>query len=833
MNDGGSSPGEGELGMHPVAASGNEARVTLESGARRPRRGMDADAKRKPGALAEAAGGESDDDETPIRSLLKMKRPRFSKKFAPSTPEATTMGDSRAEEATLVEIDDTLASMRKKLKNPKRVRASISGSGDSREKESTFVDKAGDMQGSLEHQGKKSSPVSTKRNAEQAIAGPLDDVRHSSDDGLEDSISAFFKKAHRASARKSGPKRKRQAEETVGSVNRIKETANAILASPKSAPCGETACPTAEDTIPVAKEASKKLAPKKRGRKSHDRSDVEPKELNCTEAERTADDETLRESNVPLGRRRGGRRAVNNHSSVPTRMKGNSQKLSSSVSIEGSGGTMVSGADTIGWSSEENVEVSLPETLNSVCSLNKKDKSATLQKNRSQTTQRGHVHDVDLKQTSIGTMSKGVPSAPVQETSCSSIMQMLVEETQSLNGLKHCSHGKFCNPLSATAELSEYPVSRKTEEIQDFEPNVETEESLQEVSHGNPLTSAVIAQPSEDLPREPSGASFHGKAEDGSIHVKRTLGGSLTSSDYFYESSGYLVGKDADVLLNNNHLNGSTVEVKEEIVMQDDSASKLEFDMSGKRCPLSTSDTIKSAGLNGSQPFVHADCTSIVVRNSQLAEVSCGETAVADIMDKPFEGHICLLPHAANNDELPVTHDICNQFPRQVSEAHEQSGNSSGSPPSVLVHDNLTVVEANSTGSQAVTPIPEEFPADDVAVLPKTDLCSIEKQKVPPRATRKAKRHKYGDMAYEGDADWEVLMHGVQSPFGNTSLADDEQFTRGTYKFDSAVNVDPHDGGLAAVAAGLKAHAVGPIEKIKFKDVLKCKGGLQDYLACR
>ncbi|GER57057.1 lysine-specific histone demethylase [Striga asiatica] len=40
------------------------------------------------------------------------------------------------------------------------------------------------------------------------------------------------------------------------------------------------------------------------------------------------------------------------------------------------------------------------------------------------------------------------------------------------------------------------------------------------------------------------------------------------------------------------------------------------------------------------------------------------------------------------------------------------------------------------------------------------------------------------------------------------------------------------NGKAAAVAAGLKARAAGPLEKIKFKEVLKRKGGLQEYLEC-
>ena len=41
------------------------------------------------------------------------------------------------------------------------------------------------------------------------------------------------------------------------------------------------------------------------------------------------------------------------------------------------------------------------------------------------------------------------------------------------------------------------------------------------------------------------------------------------------------------------------------------------------------------------------------------------------------------------------------------------------------------------------------------------------------------------------------------------------------------------NGGVAAVCAGLMAEAVSPIEKLKFKDLLKRKGGLRDYLECR
>ncbi|KAJ6928268.1 LOW QUALITY PROTEIN: hypothetical protein NC652_012375 [Populus alba x Populus x berolinensis] len=53
-------------------------------------------------------------------------------------------------------------------------------------------------------------------------------------------------------------------------------------------------------------------------------------------------------------------------------------------------------------------------------------------------------------------------------------------------------------------------------------------------------------------------------------------------------------------------------------------------------------------------------------------------------------------------------------------------------------------------------------------------------------------------------------------------------------KSDSSSNsAEAENCGIAAVSAGLKARVAGPVEKIKFKEVLKRKGGLQEYLECR
>ncbi|KAL8524035.1 hypothetical protein ACS0TY_013846 [Phlomoides rotata] len=98
---------------------------------------------------------------------------------------------------------------------------------------------------------------------------------------------------------------------------------------------------------------------------------------------------------------------------------------------------------------------------------------------------------------------------------------------------------------------------------------------------------------------------------------------------------------------------------------------------------------------------------------------------------------------------------------------------------------------------------------------------------VGQRAVRNAKKQRHEDMAYEGDIDWEVLMHSREI-FENQIV--DKTRERLT---PSSTAVDAENRKVAAVAAGLKARAVGPLEKIKFKEVLKRKGGLQEYLECR
>ncbi|KAF7087160.1 hypothetical protein CFC21_090370 [Triticum aestivum] len=98
------------------------------------------------------------------------------------------------------------------------------------------------------------------------------------------------------------------------------------------------------------------------------------------------------------------------------------------------------------------------------------------------------------------------------------------------------------------------------------------------------------------------------------------------------------------------------------------------------------------------------------------------------------------------------------------------------------------------------------------------------------RLARNTRKRKHGDMAYEGDDDWETLMH-EQGLFSNPSAGFADQSVKPKDKIKALEVLE--NRGVAAVSAGLMAEAVSPMEKIKFKDVLKRKGGLKDYLECR
>lgn len=102
------------------------------------------------------------------------------------------------------------------------------------------------------------------------------------------------------------------------------------------------------------------------------------------------------------------------------------------------------------------------------------------------------------------------------------------------------------------------------------------------------------------------------------------------------------------------------------------------------------------------------------------------------------------------------------------------------------------------------------------------------------RVMRIPKKRRHGDMAYEGDVDWDLLIN-EQGFLDSHRVSDYDRSLRTRDRIDSSLSILLEDEtcGAAAVSAGLKVRAACLLEKIKFKDVMKRRGGLQEYLECR
>ncbi|XP_060199780.1 lysine-specific histone demethylase 1 homolog 3 [Lycium barbarum] len=143
--------------------------------------------------------------------------------------------------------------------------------------------------------------------------------------------------------------------------------------------------------------------------------------------------------------------------------------------------------------------------------------------------------------------------------------------------------------------------------------------------------------------------------------------------------------------------------------------------------------------------------------------------------------------------------------------------------------------EADASSSPSVAP---EYDHYDESVAEETEskLAAEGKEQrlfSGQRAPRKAKKRRHGDMAYEGDVDWDILVRGQGYLLGH-QVGDGRHSSKTREKLESALIVmDIENGGVAAVSVGLKAREVGPVERIKFKEVLKRRGGLLEYLECR
>lgn len=90
-------------------------------------------------------------------------------------------------------------------------------------------------------------------------------------------------------------------------------------------------------------------------------------------------------------------------------------------------------------------------------------------------------------------------------------------------------------------------------------------------------------------------------------------------------------------------------------------------------------------------------------------------------------------------------------------------------------------------------------------------------------------------MAYEGDMEWDVIMGVSEPPSDWNWHPEKDRLSRARGKGGLALSSHGQifPGEAAAVAAGLRARTLSAAERICFKDALKRRGGLQEYLECR
>lgn len=247
-----------------------------------------------------------------------------------------------------------------------------------------------------------------------------------------------------------------------------------------------------------------------------------------------------------------------------------------------------------------------------------------------------------------------------------------------------------------------------------------------------------------------------------------------------------------------------------------------QIDSSGKVCEKDTNKLPVAIPNNhftsGSQD---AQLQNGLMSSVPLNDVPCC-TSESDFVEKFHEPMKREAAVTCDNDR--IQHDMGISGPDPLCANQDNGGDA---PLEIDVNEG-----ANGMSSPSITPDENDAYQEDVGCFPESNnQCN---SVLNDRAVRRAKKRKDGDMAYEGDVDWEVVMH-EQGSLDSYHPVDTDLGAQSKERFDfsSKVDLDFQGGGAAAVSVGLKACAAGLVEKIKFKEVLKRKGGLQEYLECR
>ncbi|KAJ0085775.1 hypothetical protein Patl1_09258 [Pistacia atlantica] len=334
---------------------------------------------------------------------------------------------------------------------------------------------------------------------------------------------------------------------------------------------------------------------------------------------------------------------------------------------------------------------------------------------------------------------------------------------------------------------------------------------------------------------------YEGECNRGFSHALRQHSrnaSAIDNSSSDHEVSSSLIGKEVSVACVNDELGNKSCKTKSKEIQK--SASGKMLQVSSKSLSQNCSGTVKSdqyaEGFQQIPPLLSdPSLNSLKVSKTFSDPNTCNEEAgFASTFSKEETAVV------SNGRLSPTTEMFCGHresgftFQKCSSGFHQDQPSDASKGTCVPGHDPLSIgEEANRDSPSSMTPDENGSSPEDAVSMPDSENKG-NKLSAVQRAARIAKKRRHGDMAYEGDADWENLIT-EQGFLESHQVVDYDRSLRGRDKFYSSSNTltDAENGGTAVVSAGLKARAAGPIEKIKFKEVLKRRGGLQEYLECR
>uniref|UniRef100_A0A2C9U0I4 SWIRM domain-containing protein n=1 Tax=Manihot esculenta TaxID=3983 RepID=A0A2C9U0I4_MANES len=751
-------------------------------------------------------GLDSDDDE-PIGSLFKLKRHRNPKKVK-AVPDKVEAREEKlvAEDDDSGGMDDTLASFRKRLKGPKKDIRSVSVrplednadkgcSGDdllglvvnkgvtepkNKEKmKKTKIDSKRERTGSdAEAYGTETFGSRVEDQKDEGYL-PSEGSSHSLDEKLEDSLSTIFHKMQSGSIQKSYmnscSKQKSKVQNVEGALNRSSECISEF-SKPMAA------------TIPRTASTSNLL---------------------CIDLK--AEDGCI----------------VVTHLSPSDFVSEQSKTMKQNRLDNG----FCQSSNCIKGSSDENTESSCKRHARSV------EINAPPSVFHCSGDQDNIMPDPGLSNVKAELMVDPCTLNRLHDENCSIYGQVVSLDTQSLkNGLKLCSIGKANTLVYDVVKVPTRAVSVQFEAIDRFSEHKSNKDLRDSWNRQSKDVSPVSISNGENHISFQTEISPPSVVDEISHKSCRSSSNRIHEPDYegiFYgslrivsNSSPNHVGMDiadkTDTGLDFDQRPKASLHAKPHLIDSIISSSKIEETFSECDGPngygeKSYSDLVASKRANVATS--DGKLPSITAVSGEVQKTACSfqmnDQANSECLAHPNQSSISIQKHS------PILHLI-------IPSEDATKGNC------IPNHDYLSINEETSGASSlSITPEENESYPEDAASILDSEVKDRKLSSVQ-RGARKAKMHRLGDMAYEGDPDWEILINDRRYQETDQFVDGDRSFRMREKSDSSSVSVtEAESGAAAAVLVGLKAHAAGPVEKIKFKEVLKHKGGLQEYLECR